>query len=219
MNKIANIENVVAPPRREGTAPPNSTTTQSRQHSTGSFTRKRCWCSHYRTMADTKEVELMRRLLPPALAPRMDAIMQNAFKGRPTQPLQAPETLGQIWRRQSETARRTSSIRSMARYLTARRPIRCSPRICFHSRPTPDDLAFDRRRTASATNGRITPGLTGTASFLISARSRRMLKREGNARYWAWLLLEACSLHRSTDRADLPRSCFAAWQTRCNQFA
>ena len=35
------------------------------------------WCSHYREMLDTNEVRLMRDLLPAAVAPRMDAIVEK----------------------------------------------------------------------------------------------------------------------------------------------
>ena len=35
------------------------------------------WCSHYRTMLDQDEVRSMRDLLPPAVAPRMDAIVEQ----------------------------------------------------------------------------------------------------------------------------------------------
>lgn len=33
------------------------------------------WCSHYREMLDTEEVLLMRKLLPSAIAPRMDVVV------------------------------------------------------------------------------------------------------------------------------------------------
>jgi hypothetical protein len=35
------------------------------------------WCSHFSEMLDTDEIKLMRELLPPAIAPLMDAIVEK----------------------------------------------------------------------------------------------------------------------------------------------
>jgi hypothetical protein len=76
MNKIANVENVVC-----------SVETMYRHRELYHYTKSEAfekivasqtlWCSHYREMVDTNEVRLMRALLPPAVAPRMDAIVQT----------------------------------------------------------------------------------------------------------------------------------------------
>jgi hypothetical protein len=76
MNKTANVENVVC-----------SVETMYRHRELYHYTKSEAfekivasqtlWCSHYREMVDTNEVRLMRALLPPAVAPRMDAIVQT----------------------------------------------------------------------------------------------------------------------------------------------
>src|ERR1700745_2443891 len=76
MNKIANVENVVC-----------SVETMSRHPELYHYTKaaafegilgsQTLWCSHYREMLDTDELQLMRALLPPAVAPRMDAIVEK----------------------------------------------------------------------------------------------------------------------------------------------
>jgi hypothetical protein len=75
-NKIANVENVVC-----------SIETMSRHPELYHYTKapafegivcsQTLWCSHYREMLDTDEVRLMRKLLPLAVAPRMDAIVEK----------------------------------------------------------------------------------------------------------------------------------------------
>jgi hypothetical protein len=76
VNRIANVENVVC-----------SVETMSRHPELYHYTKptafegiirsQTLWCSHYREMLDTEEVRLMRVLLPPAVAPRMDAIVEK----------------------------------------------------------------------------------------------------------------------------------------------
>lgn len=76
MHKTANIENVVC-----------SADTMARHPELYHYTRpaafegivgsQTLWCSNFREMIDKAEVRLMRDLLPPAVAPRMDAIVQN----------------------------------------------------------------------------------------------------------------------------------------------
>jgi hypothetical protein len=75
-NKIANIENEIC-----------SVETMSRHPELFHYTKptafesiiksQTLWCSHYRTVLDQYEVRLMRALLPPAVAPRMDAIIEK----------------------------------------------------------------------------------------------------------------------------------------------
>ena len=76
MDKIANLENVIC-----------SAETMSRHpelyHYTGPgafegiATSQTLWCSHFSEMLDTDEIKLMRGLLPPAIAPLMDAIIDG----------------------------------------------------------------------------------------------------------------------------------------------
>jgi hypothetical protein len=81
MNKTANVENVIC-----------SAETMSRHPELYHYTKpaafesivasQTLWCSHYREMADAHEVRLMRDLLPPAVAPRMDAIVEKLNRKR-----------------------------------------------------------------------------------------------------------------------------------------
>jgi hypothetical protein len=76
MNKIANVENVIC-----------SAETMTRHPELYHYTKptafegiigsQTLWCSHYREMLDNDEVRLMRNLLPLAVAPRMDAIVER----------------------------------------------------------------------------------------------------------------------------------------------
>jgi hypothetical protein len=96
MKKISNVENVIC-----------SAETMSRHPELYHYTKpaafegiigsQTLWCSHYREMLDSDEILLMRRLLPPAVAPRMDAIAE-------TKSAQAP-ALGSIGTGNSDSAR------------------------------------------------------------------------------------------------------------------
>jgi hypothetical protein len=91
MNKIANVENVVC-----------SVETMSRHPELYHYTKaaafegilgsQTLWCSHYREMLDTDELQLMRALLPPAVAPRMDAIVEKLKSEREVRIVAIPGT-------------------------------------------------------------------------------------------------------------------------------
>jgi hypothetical protein len=76
MNKVANVENVVCSVETMSQHPElyHYTTPAAFKGIVGSQT---LWCSHFSEMLDTDEVQLMRKLLPPAVVPRMDAIVQK----------------------------------------------------------------------------------------------------------------------------------------------
>jgi hypothetical protein len=76
MNKIANVENVVCSVETMSRHPQlyHYTNPTAFEGIVGSQT---LWCSHYREMADKYEIRLIRDLLPPAVAPRMDAIVEK----------------------------------------------------------------------------------------------------------------------------------------------
>jgi hypothetical protein len=96
MNKIANVENVIG-----------SAETMTRHPELYHYTKptafegiigsQTLWCSHYREMLDNDEVRLMRNLLPLAVAPRMDAIVE-------AQPTETP-ALGRFWTRRKDGTR------------------------------------------------------------------------------------------------------------------
>jgi hypothetical protein len=76
MNRVINVENVVC-----------SVETMSQHPELYHYTKpaalegivrsQTLWWSHFREMLDANEVRLMRDLLPPAVAPRMDAIVEK----------------------------------------------------------------------------------------------------------------------------------------------
>lgn len=76
MNNIANVENVVCSVETMRRHPELYHYTKPAAFE-GIMGSQTLWCSHYREMLDTDEVLLMRDLLPAAVAPRMDAIVQK----------------------------------------------------------------------------------------------------------------------------------------------
>src|ERR1700683_3149195 len=77
-NKIGNVENIICSAETKAQHPILYHYTSS-----GAFesiaSSQSLWCSHYKTMLDSDEVVLMRRLLPPAVAPLMDEIVKAHF--------------------------------------------------------------------------------------------------------------------------------------------
>jgi hypothetical protein len=179
MNIIANVENVVC-----------SIATKSRHaelyHYTkpaafeGIATSQTLWCSHYREMLDADEVRLMRGLLPPAIAPRMDAIV---------------ETLNRKSRRLWDTAGRGEK---MARDLVNSLYGATFDGKAVYSKFDPylfsfsthaEDTAFDREHGIQSQ----WEGYAGPEGYCLvfdTAGVAEMLKQEGEARYWAWLMLK-----------------------------
>jgi hypothetical protein len=76
VNKIANVENLICSAATMSRHPElyHYTNPAAFEGIVGSQT---LWCSHYREMVDTDEIGLMRNLLPPAVAPRVDAIVEK----------------------------------------------------------------------------------------------------------------------------------------------
>jgi hypothetical protein len=75
-NKIANIENVVCSVETMTRHPELYHYTKSAAFE-GIVGSQTLWCSHYRQMLDPDEVQLMRGVLPAAVAPRMDALIRT----------------------------------------------------------------------------------------------------------------------------------------------
>jgi hypothetical protein len=76
MNKIANVENLICSVAMMSRHPELYHYTKPAAFE-GIIGSQTLWCSHYRSMVDTDEVRLMRDLLPPAVATRMDAIVEK----------------------------------------------------------------------------------------------------------------------------------------------
>ena len=95
MNKIANLENVICSAETMSQHP-------ELYHYTGPaafegiVASQTLWCSHFSEMVDVDEVRLMRGLLPPAIAPLMDAIVEK--ENRHTRRLWEKAGRGKKWR-------------------------------------------------------------------------------------------------------------------------
>jgi hypothetical protein len=169
MNKIANVENVVC-----------SAETMSRHPELYHYTKpaafegivgsQTLWCSHYSEMVDHDEIRLMRKLLPPAVAPHMDALMEKNFNRETRRAWNASG-------RGDQTA--LDLVNSFYGATFDGNAVRSTPRskpICFHSRLT-RRIRHLIANMASAANGIATQGPRGTALSLTSAMSRKCSKR------------------------------------------
>jgi hypothetical protein len=76
MSDIADVENVICSAETMARHPQLYHYTKPAAFE-GIVTSQTLWCSHYGEMLDHEEVELMRKLLPPAVAPRMDALIND----------------------------------------------------------------------------------------------------------------------------------------------
>src|SRR5271166_6038345 len=179
MNKMANVENVVC-----------SVETMSRHPELYHYAKaaafegivgsQTLWCSHYREMLDTNEVRLMRNLLPPALAPRMDAIVAKLNRNK----RRAWNASG----RGAKTARDLvnslygATFDGRAVYSTL------DPYLFSFSTHAEDDT-FDREH-GIRNQWDDYAGSEGYCLVFDIGEVARMLGQEGTARYWAWLMLE-----------------------------
>ena len=179
MNKTANVENVVC-----------SVETMSRHPELYHYTKaaafegivgsQTLWCSHYREMLDTNEVRLMRNLLPPALAPRMDAIVAKLNRNK----RRAWNTSG----RSAQTARDLVNSLYGATF-DGRAVYSALDPYLFSFSTHAEDNAFDREHGIRSQWDDYA-GSEGYCLVFDIGEVARMLEREGNARYWAWLMLE-----------------------------
>lgn len=179
MNKIANVENVVC-----------SVETMSRHPELYHYTKRAAfegivrsqtlWCSHYREMLDTDEIRLMRDLLPPAVAPRLDAIVEKLNRNK--------RRLWDASGRGAQTAR--DLVNSLYGATFDGRAVYSSLDPYLFSFSThADDTEFDREQgVRSQWNSYAGP--EGYCLVFDIGEVARMLGQEGKARYWAWLMLE-----------------------------
>jgi hypothetical protein len=179
MNKIANIENVVC-----------SVETMSRHPELYHYTKpmgfrgivgsQTLWCSHYREMLDTNELRLMRDLLPPAVGPRMDAIVEK--RNRKTRRLWDASGRG------AKTARDLVNSLYGATF-DGRAVYSALDAYLFSFSTHAEDTAFDREHgIRSQWDGYAGP--EGYCLVFDIGEVARMLGREMDARYWARLTLE-----------------------------
>jgi hypothetical protein len=179
VNKIATVENVVC-----------SVETLSRHPELYHYTNltafegivrsQTLWCSHYSEMLDTDEVNLMRTLLPQAVAPRMDTLVKKL--NRKTRRLWDASGRGAQMARDLINSLYGATFDGRA-YYSALDP------YLFSFTTHAVDSEFDRKYGIPSQWERYA-GHEGYCLVLDIAEVAQMLKQEGNARYWAWLMLE-----------------------------
>ena len=138
------------------------------------------WCSHYRTMLDQDEVRSMRDLLPPAVAPRMDAIVEQL--NRHTRRLWDTSGRGAQTASDLVNSLYGATIDGRAEY-SALDPYLFS--FSTHS----EDTAFDREHGIKS-QWEYYAGPQGYCSVFDICQLAELLKLEGAMRYWAWLMLQ-----------------------------
>jgi hypothetical protein len=179
MNKIANVENVVCSVETLSRHPELYHYTKPEAFE-GIISSQTLWCSHYREMLDTNEVRLMRDLLPPAVAPRMDAIVEKL--NRKTRRLWDAAGRG------AKTARDLVNSLSGATFDGRAVYSALDPYLVSFSTHA-EDTAFDHEHGIRSQWDSYA-GPEGYCVVFDIGEVARMLGREGNARYWAWLMLE-----------------------------
>ncbi len=179
MNKIANIENVVCSVETMARHPKLYHYTNA-----GAFEAiirsQTLWCSHYREMTDDKEFQLARTLLPAAVAPRMNEIVQNFNRH-----------MRRTWDRFGGGAQTASDLVNSLYGATYDGKVVYSALApyLFSFSTHADDTAFEREHGVRTQ----WDGYAGAEGFCVVFDVREvaaLLKQEGNARYWAWLMLE-----------------------------
>jgi hypothetical protein len=141
------------------------------------------WCSHYRAMTDDQEIELARGLLPLAVAPRMDAII--------TEPKKFNRHIRRTWEASgggTRTARDLVNSLYGATY-DGKAPYSTLAPYLFSFSTHADDTAFEREHGVRSQWDSYA-GPEGYCLVFDIRNIAEMLKQEGNARYWAWLMLE-----------------------------
>ncbi len=180
MNKIANIENVVCSVATKARHPELFHYTKPEAFE-GIIKSQTLWCSHYREMTDDTEIQLARRLLPVAVAPRMNAIIKEGFN----------RDMRRRWTASGggdQTARDLVNSLYGATFDGKAAYSALAPYVFSFSTHS-DDTAFEREHgVRSQWDSYAWP--EGFCLVFDVGEVAEMLKQEGNARYWAWLMLE-----------------------------
>lgn len=179
MNKTTNVENVIC-----------SVETMSRHPELYHYTKpaafegivgsQTLWCSHYREMLDTEEVRLMRDLLPPAVAPRMDAIVEKLNRNT-----------RRLWH---ASGRGTQTARDLVNSLygaifDGKAVYSALDAYLFSFSSHAEDTAFDREHGIRSQ----WDGYAGSEGYCLVfdiGEVARILGLEMDARYWARLTLD-----------------------------
>ena len=134
----------------------------------------------HREMLDTNEIRLMRDLLPPAVAPRMDAIVEKLNRKK-----------RRLWDASGRGAQTAHDLINSLYGATfdGRAVYSALDPYLFSFSTHAEDTSFDREHgIRSQWDSYAGPG--GYCLVFDIGEVARMLGREGNARYWAWLMLE-----------------------------
>jgi hypothetical protein len=178
-SKIANIENEICSPETISRHPELFHYTKPAAFES-IIKSQTLWCSHYRTMLDQDEVRLMRDLLPPAVAPRMDAIVEKL--NRHTRRLWDTSGRGAQNARDLVNSLYGATIDSRAEYSSL------DPYLFSFSTHS-EDTAFDREHgIKSQWENYARP--EGYCLVFDIRQLAELLKIEGSKRYWAWLMLQ-----------------------------
>jgi len=178
MNKISNLENVIC-----------SADTMSQHpelyHYTGPaafegiVTSQTLWCSHFSEMVDADEVRLMRDLLPPAIAPLMDSIIEK--ENRHTRRLWTKAGRGEKTARDLVNSLYGATFDGQADYTAF-------DAYLFSFSTHAEDTDFDREHGIRSQWERYA-GVEGYCLVFDIREIARALGQEGAARYWAWLMV------------------------------
>jgi hypothetical protein len=178
VNKIDNVENVICSAETMRRHPELYHYTKPAAFE-GIIGSQTIWCSHYREMADANEVVLMRELMPPALAPYMDAAVASLNRQNRRHWERAGG--GARTARRLVTALYGATFDGKAIYSALEA---YSVSFSTHS----DDTEFDREH--GVPNQWEEYGKEGYCLVFDIGDVASLLKQEGEARYWAWLMLE-----------------------------
>jgi hypothetical protein len=178
MNKIANLENVICSVDTMAQHPELYHYT-GRTGFEGIVTSQTLWCSHFSEMVDTDEVRLMRGLLPPAIAPLMDSIVEK--ENRHVRRLWKKAGRGEKTARDLVNSLYSATFDGQADYSTF-------DAYLFSFSTHAGDTDFDREHGIRSQWEQYA-GAEGYCFVFDIREIAEALGREGAARYWAWLMV------------------------------
>ena len=138
------------------------------------------WCSHYRGLVDQDEVRLLRKLLPSAVAPQMDAIV--ATLDRKKRRLWKKAGGGETTARDLVDSLYGATFDGRGKYSEIEAFVLS---LSTHSQ----DTDFDRKHGIRS-QWEEYAGLEGYCIVFDTLTLAEQLRREGAAKYWAWLMLD-----------------------------
>jgi hypothetical protein len=178
MNKIANLENVICSADTMAQHPELYHYTNPAAFE-GIITSNTLWCSHFSEMLDVDEIRLMKGLLPPAIAPLMDAIVEH--ENRDVRRLWKKAGRGEKTARDLVNSLYGATFDGQAAYTAF-------DAYLFSFSTHADDTDVDREHGIRSQWEQYA-GPEGYCLVFDIREIAKALEREGVARYWAWLML------------------------------